>query len=466
NTIRLGAYAKDVGLTYAYAMQVVDGKVVYVADGASVEEVESGEFSAYQEHYEDASPAVTEAWKRQTAQVDEYTDSYGSFRSVFLPYTSPNGQRYVLGVDMGIDQVAAALGDSLVRQLLMGVAVLVVGMLLSWLFARMITRMIRQIASQIEHIADARDFTRQIEVHSQDDIGHMAERLNALLNLLRQTFGAARQDAEDNLSMARRFEQAAQAMRADVSGSVQRLVASQEKVADVAHHSEASAAQARQTHLDIDQSSQQIAQARQALDNTVQGIDRTATASEQLARELSALSRDTQEIGSVLGVIEAISDKTNLLALNAAIEAARAGEQGRGFAVVADEVRRLANQSKDTLLQSNQIIDRVVSTIHQVSERMSHNSDTTGRLVATSRDALDAIDRMVTRMAQSSERVEQSVHSAEHVREAVNAVAQALEQVQAALRHSLVGADEIHAAAARLGTQSETLHGQLTAFRA
>ena len=76
--------------------------------------------------------------------------------------------------------------------------------------------------------------------------------------------------------------------------------------------------------------------------------DQTIEVSKEMQADMNELLEVINHMNEVISGINAISSQTNLLALNASIEAARAGEAGRGFAVVADEIRDLAERSKNT----------------------------------------------------------------------------------------------------------------------
>ncbi len=92
---------------------------------------------------------------------------------------------------------------------------------------------------------------------------------------------------------------------------------------------------------------------------------------------MSKIEQSSNQISSIIGVIDEIAFQTNLLALNAGVEAARAGEAGKGFAVVAQEVRELAQRSaqaakeiKDLIRNSSGEVQNGVKLVSQTGEAL------------------------------------------------------------------------------------------------
>lgn len=111
-------------------------------------------------------------------------------------------------------------------------------------------------------------------------------------------------------------------------------------------------------------------------------IDTAMTESIANSRQIHKITELTEEILGIAGT-------TNLLALNASIEAARAGEAGRGFAVVAEEIRKLADSSRESANNIQEISNRVVESVEELSENATKLLDFMNTRVMRDYDALE-----------------------------------------------------------------------------
>lgn len=107
-----------------------------------------------------------------------------------------------------------------------------------------------------------------------------------------------------------------------------------------------------------------------SIDSLVAQIQYMTEVFKSLEQTIEGLKEESVDILKITSLIGGISDQTNLLALNAAIEAARAGEAGKGFAVVADEVRKLADQSKNALVDIEGKVQTINYRIVELSDEI------------------------------------------------------------------------------------------------
>lgn len=89
---------------------------------------------------------------------------------------------------------------------------------------------------------------------------------------------------------------------------------------------------------------------------------------DKIVNSLENIIANINDVKDTLGIINSISAQTNLLALNASIEASHAGDAGRGFAVVAEEIRKLAEQTKESLVSINELVDSFVDNADGTKE--------------------------------------------------------------------------------------------------
>lgn len=231
---------------------------------------------------------------------------------------------------------------------------------LAWITISGITRGVEQLEQASSAMA-AGDLTVAVDYRGQDELGRVArafntmrERFHSMVSQLSSATGQLAAAAEETSAVN---VQTSDGIRRQQSETEQVATAMNEMTATVQDVARNAAGAAEAAHA----ADREAADGRQVLNRTIVVINSLAAEVEKAAEVIGQLEQDSDAIGSVLDVIRAIAEQTNLLALNAAIEAARAGEQGRGFAVVADEVRTLASRTQQSTTEIQVMIEKLQS---------------------------------------------------------------------------------------------------------
>jgi len=135
---------------------------------------------------------------------------------------------------------------------------------------------------------------------------------------------------------------------------------------------------------------------------TIQGMDNIRDQIQETSKRIKRLGESSQEIGSIVELINDIAEQTNILALNASIQASMAGEAGRGFAVVADEVQRLAERAANATKQIEVLVRTIQADTNEavVSMERSTTDVVGGALLAENAGAaLEEIEQVSNQIA-------------------------------------------------------------------
>lgn len=340
------------------------------------------------------------------------------------------------------------------------IGVLFVGV--GWVLSRSVSGPVLQLQRSIKRIDETADLSERVHLRRHDEVGRIAESVNAML----QSFGDIIRDVRSGAAtMADRVGDNSRANE-EVGRILGKLNEEVEQVAAAINELSA-------TVRGINQSTSEAAErASQAEQECRHGAERSRASGEQEARlqeEISAaagnlnrLADRAGDIQAVIDVIQEVSEQTNLLALNAAIEAARAGEYGRGFAVVAEEVRNLAQKTENSSAEIKTMIDQFAAEVGTTVEAMDQavqSARSAGELSEEASQVMDGVFAIVVEIRATNEHISQATQeqseATDSIDGSVTSIAGLIAQVADQAQHTVAGVHDIAEQCSRLKRQTE-----------
>lgn len=364
--------------------------------------------------------------------------------------------------------------------------------------ANKLTKPILAIGNSLDLVSEG-DFTVQVPITTQDEIGDLCNKLNVVTTKVAETIKeviVSYQNVSNGaLEMAKAVEQQAESAT-QVSQAI-------DTMAKGAFEQQSSIEQANEVMIQLSAAIDQITQGSQdqaqSVDDTfqftqavisdiaqvnsfIQSIDSDVKANAEAAKQgrdgnlqvynsmqniekgireaiesVHLLEQGSKKIGAIVEIINDISDQTNLLALNAAIEAARAGEHGRGFAVVADEVRVLAGRTRESTNEIAGIVNELGTAINSASEAVELSKVNVAEGTGVSEQSREMLDLIVNSAQKINDRVDELTQTAAGILEKSQKVELAMNNMAAVTEESSAAAEEMNASSKQFMDNIESI---------
>jgi methyl-accepting chemotaxis protein len=366
----------------------------------------------------------------------EATDNYSGTNCLTCHQVSEGDVLGAVKVTYDLTEVDEAISASMTQAALLQLVITVVGFVsLGWIFNRLVLFRLKRLQRTIKSVEENLDLNQEIVVHHDDELGAVSRALNSMMLKFKESYLFVSDSAHKLVNAAKTVDEISDLTKNSMINNKRGT----DSVAAAIVELDASATEVQQnTQVASDKSesaNQKASESLKLVEQAKFGINSLRDQVIENTDKITKLSEQTNEVGSVLEVINGIAEQTNLLALNAAIEAARAGEQGRGFAVVADEVRSLATRTResiDTIQQTIGVLqseaENAVNSMNSVSQQASEKAEDVNEVANLLVEITGQIEELDDLNCQIASAAEQQNLAAEEINQSTVRISEVAEE--------------------------------------
>ncbi|MGB7473849.1 methyl-accepting chemotaxis protein [Trichococcus sp.] len=378
-------------------------------------------------------------------------------------------EQKVQTIDKNGKAIIARGQNSLRLVVLLSGAAVIMSIVIAFVLSNEISSKIKLIKERMGLIADGRLNVEPIEISGRDELAELAiatntmhEQLTAIVvNILdssKQLAGHSEELTQSANEVKIGSEQVALTMQELATGS-EAQASNASALANVMETFNEEFKAVNENSLIIADASRQVIdqsnESEQLMNLSSQQMEKIETIMKQAVSKMQSLEFQTQEITTLVRLIQNIADQTNLLALNAAIEAARAGEHGRGFAVVADEVRKLSEQVAVSVKDITGFVGKIQSESRDVSVSLEQGYTEVkagAEQIQRTTDMLNEMENSLNDMIQNILLVSDKMSS---LTENTASMSVAIEEIASISQESAAGVEETSAATQQINSSME-----------
>jgi methyl-accepting chemotaxis protein len=470
--IKGGVLASDVRLTHLQTLvegvDVAEGAITILVDHKGMVLASTSEIAKVQEELENIDELS--GFSKKMFNNDSITENItlqGEPSLIISTRVELEGsQPWYLMVAVQDNVAFSAVSDATAALFFWVLIIAIVFIFVLILVLNRIYQPVIALKSLIQDLSNGNgDLTQRLVVNSKDDLGQIAMGVNAFIASLQMMM-------LDVKRVSGRLSEGVDVLKNHADKSADILSKHQQEtdqvvtaVEELSVTAEMVATNAQDTAQFTQQANQSGETSKSIIANAQVSLRRLSNEVENATVNVANMSQETQDISSILSVIGAIADQTNLLALNAAIEAARAGEQGRGFAVVADEVRALAARTQTSTGEVEHALAKLQHESTAVVSSINTTRETSQKTVSEAASVAESLEVMSGFVSKINDLSNQIASSAKEQNMVIQEVSQNMARIHGIVQELTTTGLNVNQETHHIHEVNNQLHGIVGRFK-